>query len=114
MSPEQQRIAIAEALGWLVTDDGSNNHKIMGSRHGWKQGFRPEPIPDHPNDLNACHEFEEMIGAKWPTYCEILLRIVEPEPRTLEVCHYWNLLHATAAQRCEAFLKTINKWKNDN
>lgn len=115
MTAEAQRIAIAEACGWTDVRHESNyfvgrstpRSTLRGNNH---KGNRWE-IPSYPTDLNACHEFEKMIGAKWPTYCEILLRIVEPEPRTLEVCHYWNLLHATAAQRCEAFLKTIGKWE---
>ena len=105
MTAESQQIAIAEACGYELRPDGYWKEKGMVGSCG---------IPDYLHDLNACREFEKMIGAKWPTYCEILLRIVEPEPRTLEVCHYWNLLHATAAQRCEAFLKTIGKWTNDN
>ena len=96
MNPEQQRIAIAEACGW-------------------KTGYRdPEawhPLPDFLHDLNAMHDAEKVLGACWPTYCEHLLEIVEPEPRTLEICHRWNLLHATATQRAEAFLRTIGKWE---
>lgn len=109
MTAEAQRIAIAEVCGWLVTDDGSNNYKIMGSRHGWKQGFKPEPIPDYLNDLNACHEFEKkLIGLGPPvmdTYELFLLAICTRAGH--------RIFRATAAQRCEAFLKTINKWTND-
>ena len=102
MKPEQQRIAIAEACGkW----HSGWPHEYMN------QADRLRHIPDYLNDLNAMHEAEKMLGACWPTYCEHLLEIVEPEPRSLEVCHYWNLLHATATQRAEAFLRTIGKWE---
>ena len=102
MTPEQQRIAIAEACGkW----HSGWPHEYMN------QADRLRHIPNYLNDLNAMHEAEKMLGACWPTYCEHLLEIVEPEPRSLEVCHYWNLLHATATQRAEAFLRTIGKWE---
>ena len=110
MTAEAQRIAIAEGCNWLVTDDGSNNYKIMGSRHGWKQGFKPEPIPDYLNDLNACREFEEKLIALGPpaldTYEIFLLAICTRAGN--------RIFRATAAQRREAFLKTLDKWKNDN
>ena len=102
MNPEQQRIAIAEACGkW----HSGWPHEYMN------QADRLRHIPDYLNDLNAMHEAEKVLGACWPTYCEHLLEIVEPEPRTLEICHRWNLLHATATQRAEAFLRTIGKWE---
>ena len=102
MNPEQQRVAIAEACGkW----HSGWPHEYMS------QADRLRHIPDYLNDLNAMHEAEKVLGACWPTYCEHLLEIVEPEPRTLEICHRWNLLHATATQRAEAFLRTIGKWE---
>ena len=93
MTPEQQRIAIAEACG----EDNDSIYRDL--------------IPDYLNDLNAMHEAENVLKQRWSNYCEKLLEIVEPEPRSLEVCHYWNLLHATASQRAEAFLRTIGKWE---
>ena len=103
MNPEQQRVAIAEACGRVQRPDGS--WFPIGKDYG------SAGIPDYLNDLNAMHEAEKVLGACWPTYCEHLLEIVEPEPRTLEICHRWNLLHATASQRAEAFLRTIGKWE---
>ena len=112
MSPEDQQIAIAEACGWLVTDDGSNNYKIMGSRHGWKQGFRPEPIPDYLHDLNAMHDAVKTIPQNlMPRYFACLCNVVSG---ALSLHGYSKATEATAAQRCEAFLKTIGKRKNDN
>ena len=123
MTPEQQRIAIAEACGWR----GISPQLLVGYAPWRKEAYSDrvnacpvgdldcfpfDPLPEYLSDLNAMHGAEDVIGPKWTTYCETLLAIVEPEPRSLEVCHYWNLLHATAAQRAEAFLKTIDKWTN--
>ena len=112
MTPEQQRVAIAEACGLTnvapmivknVKHEGDDITVGIWSDDGW--------VPQYLNDLNAMHDAEMVVGACWPTYCEHLLEIVEPEPRTLEICHRWNLLHATATQRAEAFLRTIGKWE---
>ena len=67
-------------------------------------------VPDYLNDLNSCHEFEEKLIALGPplldTYEIFLLAICTRAGN--------RIFRATAAQRCEAFLKTINKWTNDN
>ena len=88
MTPEAQRIAIAEACGW-------------------KTGYRdPEawhPLPDYLNDLNAMHESEKVLtNEQLEVYCNILHK---PNHGV-----YW-AIHATAAQRAEAFLRTIGKWE---
>ena len=91
MTPEQQRIAIAEACS-------EDNDSIV-------RGL----IPDYPFDLNAMHEAEKII------------------PRQLFHVDYWQKGYgrfqqilssltitpysATAAQRAEAFLRTIGKWE---
>ena len=107
MNPEQQRIAIAEACGWRLFSQFKN--LWAPPRSVVEYDCDACPLPNYLNDLNAMHEAEKVLGACWPTYCEHLLEIVEPEPRTLEICHSWNLLHATATQRAEAFLRTIGK-----
>ena len=104
MSPEEQQIAIAEALGYTQEEpwlDGKDcwSHKD----HPPHVGF--DVISDYPNDLNACREFEI-----WLLKNHLDLRAVYR--RTLIECVgsdglYWM---STAPQRCEAFLKTIGKW----
>jgi hypothetical protein len=89
VTPEQQRIAIAEACGW-------------------KTGYRdPEawhPLPDYLNDLNAMHDAEKTL-----TYAqggEMTLWI-----QRMTCAGYGPQLFATASQRAEAFLRTIGKWE---
>lgn len=94
MNPEQQRIAIAEACGW-------------------KTGYRdPEawhPLPDYLNDLNAMHEAEKILAEdNREEYLNILYGVCNPHSMINDA---WNLNCATAAQRAEAFLRTIGKWK---
>ena len=98
MTTKQQRIAIAEVCKVelrLVGDSPITSGE-------WK--------PDYPNDLNAMHEAEKLLleTDKWNTYedylCVVCSRINEfPQ----------ELTHATAAQRAEAFLRTIGMWAED-
>ena len=108
MSPEEQQIAIAEALGYTQEEpwlDGKDcwSHKD----HPPHVGF--DVIPDYLNDLNACHEFEIWLLGNHPdlraVYRRILIECVGSDGL------YWM---ATAPQRCEAFLKTIGKWRDED
>lgn len=100
----------------------------MGSRtygNGWKNpktkqvSDDPDELPDYLNDLNAIHEAEKVLWSNDPDD-ESLDGMVGKYRQTLEnlVIRDWNLdhdlhrwsEHATATQRCEAFLRTIEKW----
>ena len=88
MNPEQQRIAIAEACGWKI---------------GYRDPEAWHPLPDFLHDLNAMHEAEKVLtNEQLEVYCNILHK---PNHGV-----YW-AIHATAAQRAEAFLRTIGKWE---
>lgn len=98
MKEDKQRIAIAESVGRVQRSDGFWYPE--GCNVG-RQG-----IPDHLNDLNAMHEVEKALlisSFMWETYNEILTAISD--------CNEYNPIGATAAQRAEALLKTINKWE---
>jgi|LakMenEpi03Aug12_release.lakeMendotaPanAssembly.Ray.scaffolds.fasta_scaffold93259_7 hypothetical protein len=109
MNKEKQQIKIAEAVGWK---------KLKGfSDSGWpllltppekpnKEGYL-EAIPDYLNDLNAVHELEQWMFQSYETlegaerlslYTKLLCKLEHP-------------LFATASQRAEAFLKTLNLWE---
>jgi hypothetical protein len=92
MKPEQQRIAIAETCGWKPAPRGR-----------WKLNERVERFkPDYLNDLNAMHEAEKTLNRE-SGYHEIGgygLYLVALEHNA----------SATAAQRAEAFLRTLNLW----
>lgn len=112
MKPEQQRIAIAEACGW--THCHATGGLPCGVRPGWIHEENCEQLPDYLNDLNAMHEAEQTLWQKdWTSrhdFVDNLARIISPTRG-----HYQqsglDLLDATAAQRAEAFLRTIYKWE---
>ena len=63
---------------------------------------RKTGIPDFSGDLNEMHEAEKVLLAiQWYDYAS----------RLNEDCWHWALIHATARQRAEAFLRTIGKWE---
>lgn len=101
MNNEKQRIAIAEACGYKRL----TQHEAVWSHKGSKI-YTAGNLPDYLNDLNAMHEAEETLGdceMVWGKYAGKLFSIMEPHR------HY---LHATAAQRAEALLRTIGKWQD--
>ncbi len=115
MTPEAQRIAIAEACGWKKVKSS------QGSPWGISAAF-PEyeyihQLPNYLNCLNAMHEAEKMLTdeQQWDYFIAIS-KIVRPERFTDDdwfVGHtdwYHNILTSTASQRAKAFLKTIGKW----
>jgi hypothetical protein len=122
MTPEAQRIAIAEACGWhrrLATHDkpvercgmklpNSFGHPIEAWWHETNERHRGVYAipPDFLNDLNAMHEAEKTLTREqWTTYYDII------EGLNAEAGNiYQKELHATAAQRAEAFLRTLNLW----
>lgn len=63
-------------------------------------------LPDYLNDLNAMHEAVETLrnlpGSEWFDFQQILKE---------ECGSTMNCIQATAAQRAEAFLRTLNLWK---
>ena len=125
MTPEQQRIAIAEAYGrvaetvmvsvWVCTKyDGSGEYQYQSQTLYARDGqyLRLENLPRYTTDLNACHEMEKgLTNEQLHSYVKVLRDIVERDelqgPGRSYICL------ATAAHRAEAFLRTIGKWKQD-
>ena len=131
MTPEAQRIAIAEACGWKRWK--SKSGKIYLRRVSESQGdyYRDcgdgvttdeitqslTGVPDYLNDLNAMHEAEKgLTNAQRRFYSEMLIAV---HPLNYDPAQPGNddrymrlfmIASMTAAQRAKAFLKTIGKW----
>jgi len=137
MTPEAQRVAIALAVGWKWEQPfnarKSKNTLIPPTFRGpfstvtvWRGGgFGGEHnLPNYPSDLNAMHEAEEyavvhlMDADQWANYARHIESLQDHTlltgpTITCEHDLYYEaagLLHATAAQRAEAFLRTLNLW----
>lgn len=132
MNKDAQRIAIAEAMGYKVvplrppgTYGFTINDGPLAGVMFWGSGPPPtilnmtQFLPDYLSDLNAVHEAEKVLEAQpslWREYgiqLQEVLRfwcvgVVEDYPRHLRVLA--TIAHATAAQRCEALLRTLILW----
>lgn len=131
MTPEAQRIAIAEVCGKDIESfrfwrKGYNDTEWRESPHyrtkevaeywrekesHWGETELVESIcshqnlPDYLNDLNACHEMEKVLtDDQLEDYADHLHKWVASGSIGVAA------LRATAAQRCEAFLRTLNLW----
>lgn len=120
MTPEAQRIAIAQECDWYDLVPNVNGREVWGNRFG---DTKRQLIPDYLNDLNAMAEAEEtlrdvkdgqIITPQRYKFSKILFELTggssgpdgEDEGSEMK----FELCHATAPQRAEAFLKTIGKW----
>ena len=115
MNTEQQRIAIAEACGWRFDPMGQAHKKLEAIACWVRPGncdWQTEVLPDYLNSLDAMHEAEKMLTEKQRDgsdgYMEWLDWVVV---RDGSRGRSWHTAHATAAQRAEAFLRTIGKWE---
>ena len=106
MSPEAQRIAIAEACGWREVNHPTTEFEVA-------QGFHPtrpqgrQRLPDYLTDLNAMHEAEKVLTESQSAEYQ---RHLEGSRRFIGAAEFFTY-HATAAQRAEAFLRAIGKWE---
>ena len=104
MNNQKQRIAIAEACGIVSKDK-------WGTLYKTPRGVMRD-CPDYLNDLNAMHEAEKVLHGQlnmWWNYMDALEKAsVEFDP-----LGRGSHIHATAAQRAEAFLRTLGKWAID-
>ena len=106
MSEEEIRVAIAGACGWRVDLPAQY---IKGWPPGSQDRF-PRIVPDYANSLDLMHEAEKVLThpADQRAYGIELLNVVEANEQD---ANRFNHIHATAAQRAEAFLRTLNLWK---
>ena len=102
MTPEQQRIAIAKACRVETWQGDCPDDSLT------KEG---KHLPDYLNDLNAMHEAEKLIlnydAGSHGRYIDHLIDVCGK--RKDETWHL-AIFHATASQRAEAFLRTLNLW----
>ena len=115
VNPEQQRIAIAEACGYTQEEPWLDGRECWGHKDSPSYvGF--EEIPDYLNDLNAMNDaLMTMSDDQWARYVKILSG--ETAEESLLPTYYWqledvlNILQATNSTQAQAFLISIDKWK---
>ncbi len=116
MTPEAQRIAIAEACGYVRQDEKyyhrlyfthpvkfPNSCALIGT------DLRDNcHIPDYTGSLDAMHEAEGgLTDEQISRYIKMLFGVMYKSQGEIGTAHLWR---ATAPQRAEAFLRTMNLW----
>lgn len=115
---EEINIAIAESLGW-------KNCKVLPKpQKYWDVSNVPEMVrigsppvagsctfPDYCNNLNAVREAEERLDDKQRRDFAFRLLLALCDGSAADLSEYFDLLHASARQRAEAYLKTLGKWQ---
>lgn len=121
MKPEKQRIAIAEACGWKNVhcfnkhQEGGPASIRDGDLVGDFKSLTRSHLPNYLSNLNAVHEAEKMLDDMTPI---LIPGVAISDPEEVYADHLMgiccNPFRATAAQRCEALLKTLNLWEDEN
>jgi predicted membrane chloride channel (bestrophin family) len=108
MNKEKQRIAIAEACEIVSRDQWGPLYKTA-------RGVLRD-CPDYLNDLNAMHEAEKVLTYKqsftYTNNLEARTQTTTGLGRTI-IGRTFQTIQSTAAQRAEAFLRTVGKWEDD-
>ena len=130
MNDNEINEAIAKACGWKLKskkfkstnaayrtgyryERGSEAACSGGECHGWGWSNTPESaamhLPPYCTDLNAMHEAEKNL-TEWHKYRYAINEIVWNQ-RDKKTGIAESIIHATARQRAEAFLRTKGLWK---
>lgn len=124
MTPERQRIAIAEVRGWTdfreVDDELQPSIKrLEGQNYTYFTCLGFYEVPDYPSDLNAMHEAvhsrvtsPELQQEYFYQLNDVLGLVDCSSPAWIKEFAVFAHSQATASQRAEAFLRTLNLWTN--
>lgn len=121
---DELRVQVAELMGWTVERGvysvGDQGEKIFdcGTPPGGNTADLKRDLPDYPNDLNACRDFEQSrllsVDANGRVqrdrrheYSDYLWIVCCPRENP-DVNRGWGSpTYATARQRCLAFVRTM-------
>ena len=97
MTPEKQQRAIERICGWEAMPEG----------HYHPDNPIGQTRPDYLADLNAMHEAEQVLTHdQHIDYIDWLGLCSDDYGHKV-----WTYVHTTAAQRSEAFLRTLGLWE---
>lgn len=123
MSPEKQRVVIAEFCGWKKVPVNPDRWMSPGSTWSESKGvengyFVPDimgegELPDYTNDLNAMHDAEKLLTIELASkYDAALMNIA-----LYSECGSYPALscgwHFQASQRAKAMVRALGKWDKE-
>jgi hypothetical protein len=107
MKKEKQRIALAKIDGWKIIPLRCEGDPPDTPFKTWEKSGKIGIPPDYLNDLNAMHELEKTLS---PVLAEDYAFRLKTQDLIHDLC-FFVIAHTTAPQRCEAILKTFDKWE---
>lgn len=114
MSPQAQQIAIAEAYGWI---NQGRTKSVPALEHKWTHPsltrgtfLHTSALPSYLTDLNAMHEMEQTLTEQQQATYALFLHGVSKRPKVDHLGRDFDAIHATASQKAEALLRTLNLW----
>ena len=120
MKPEQQRVAIAELMGWKIEQQPCGewsayiNGKKLHGRFIDKAGCIGARYPDYFNDLNDVADARRLLIAPDDYTRRVAflnhLRSIRIKFQCGSPVSDYDLLNSTAGQQCEALVMAIGKW----
>ena len=117
LTPEKQRIKVAELCGWeydgeYVVAAGRPEERVwIHSSSAWNGGWaRIYELPRYLNDLNAMHEAEKVMTPEQAIdYVWAIGAVIDFENGVpFTATGNFQMMQATAAQRAEAFALTMD------
>jgi len=112
MNHNDLQLTVAKAIGYTnlgkphPQEDPRFEPQLMGDFPG---KVERQYVPDYPKDLNAMYEAEKMLTrSQRVKFVEELCGVVGLSWRPTS---HFDTIHATAAQRAEAFCRVINQVK---
>ena len=109
MTDEQINERIALLCGWKIFSHWYN--LWAPPRRVVEYECDAYPIPNYIRDLNACHEFEKTLTEKeaGAFHDQLEIAMNRDDATDCPASEFW--YHATARQRCEAFLRVHGQWE---
>lgn len=102
ITPTELRVRVATILGFSNIEGSAYGDEMYGDRELGK-----ELLPDYCNDLNACAEFEKILLANHEQGARYRAKLSANSDgrNAMFLTAEAAMCHATAAQRCQAFVK---------
>lgn len=114
MTPPDQRIALAVIDDYVQPFTEHEQWFEDGDSDGWEKVLRDDKgrrVPDYLNGLNAIHQIEVRLSTSKKHEVELSTR-ERFELILARITDSSLPISASAPQRCEAFLKATNLWKD--
>lgn len=109
MKPEEQRIAIHKARGFTLAQTKGFVMDIWTKENPYVD---TGPAPDYLNDISAIAEARAFLSENQACdFVRKLAHVIGADGWTESTHDVFQLINATPAQQAEAFLKTLNLWK---